>query len=743
MKFIRPIGKENDLYFSCAFILKASSLPSSAVLRLTGKHLYRVHVGNNFVASGPSRCAHGYAEYDEIALGDYLSGSDEIITVELCGYNIVIISDANDRPFFAAEISDGSRVLFTTEDFQCFELTDTLTVVPRYSWQRHFVECYKMDRDRRALYAGCTDGFLKLECEQIAAPILNKRSVSYPSYEIIGADSVCVGSVAIDENAPKYYDRFLFDLHGNGYLYEDIEDNIVETVRCLTYEKKDSLPSTKSFELYDLGANRSGFIKARFNVAEDSRIIILWDEVLREDGMINPLRMSMANMLRLDVAPGEYEFESIEPYTLRYIKVIIIKGSVCTLDVGMRIFENPDCKRFEYSFEDKRYNDLLDAAVSTFAQNAVDILSDCPSRERAGWLCDSFFSGAAEKLFTGENKVEAHFLDNYAKYTPLPYFPKGILPMTYPGEFANKHYIPNWDMWYVLEILGHFKRTGNRSAVENAKGNILSLFEHLEKYENEYGLLEDLDGWVFVEWSRANDFVDGVNFPSNMLYHAALLAAEELYGKSYGFGARASRIKEHLTPMSLGDGLFFRDHALRNEAGELIVADDTTETCQYYAFYLGFATSEDNPELLRTLLDDFGYTRDDKVVFPDVYKSNAFIGNILRVSYLSENGYAKEALEQVVSYYHYMCEITGTLWEYETSHKSCCHGFASYISLIILNATIGWRGTDGRKLLFSEDFLGTDCCVSIPVSADACVKVTVKDGKRHIEPCEGYETVII
>lgn len=743
MKFICPRGKERELYFSCAFVLRPDALPSSATLKVAGRHLWRIHVGGHFCASGPSRCAQGYAEYDELPLGEYLSDGKTVITVELCAFNVAIISDSGGSPFFAAEIVDGEDVLYTTEDFECFELTDVNTVVPRYSWQRHFVECYRMTHDRRALYSGNTDAFPTLECEVVDAPILNKRSVSYPSYKTIDARPVRTGRVEIDENAPPYYDRFLFEIGDNGYVYEEIDDNIIETVRKLTYPTGEATDDSPRYELYDLGINKSGFIKAKFEATENSRIIILWDEVLGEEGMINPLRMRMANMLRLDVGEGEYSFESIEPYTMRYIKIIILKGRVRTLKAGLRLFENPDCGEFKYSFTDKKYSDLLDAAVNTFAQNAVDILTDCPSRERAAWLCDSYFSGAAEKLFTGTNKVEAHFLDNYANYTPLPYFPRGILPMTYPGEFISRRYIPNWDMWYILEVYEYYRRTGDRSMVEKSKNNVLSVLEYFKGFENEYGLLENTGGWVFVEWSRANDFTDGVNFPTNMLYHASLLAASELYGDAYGFEARAKRIKACLTPMSLGNGLFFRDHAVRNAAGELAATDDTSETCQYYAFYFGFATARDNPQLLDTLLTQFGYDRDDTSVFPKVYKSNAFIGNILRVAYLSDNGYAEEALEQVVSYYHYMSKTTGTLWEYQTSHKSCCHCFASYIAIIILKATVGYIGTENGKVMFTARYSSENCRVTLPVSPLLTVTVTVKDGKRTIEVPDGFEEVII
>ena len=50
------------------------------------------------------------------------------------------------------------------------------------------------------------------------------------------------------------------------------------------------------------------------------------------------------------------------------------------------------------------------------------------------------------------------------------------------------------------------------------RDRVLKLFEYFQAYENSDGLLEKLPGWVFVEWSKANEFVQDVNYPSNMLY---------------------------------------------------------------------------------------------------------------------------------------------------------------------------------------------------------------------------------
>lgn len=82
----------------------------------------------------------------------------------------------------------------------------------------------------------------------------------------------------------------------------------------------------------------------------------------------------------------------------------------------------------------------------TLAQNAVDLLTDCPSRERAGWLSDAWFSSVAERLFTGGNQAEKAFLDNYAK-SHKDGLPEGMVAMCYPSDFLEGTYIPNWSLW--------------------------------------------------------------------------------------------------------------------------------------------------------------------------------------------------------------------------------------------------------------------------------------------------------
>lgn len=142
-----------------------------------------------------------------------------------------------------------------------------------------------------------------------------------------------------------------------------------------------------------------------------------------------------------------------------------------------------------------------------------------PSRERAGWLCDSFFTARTEHALTGQCTVEKAFLENFLLAERFAHLPDGMLPMCYPADHYDGNFIPNWAMWFVLELEEYIKRSGDCAFAERAKSRVYGLIQYFATFENEYGLLEKLEKWVFVEWSRANDpdVVQDVNFPTNML----------------------------------------------------------------------------------------------------------------------------------------------------------------------------------------------------------------------------------
>lgn len=738
-------GKRHEINCHGAFLLRAEGLNQHAVLKISAENVYRIHVNGSFAHWGPLPTGNDRSCVDEIQLGRFLRDGKAVIAVEITGYAVDVMGRCNDDAYFSAEVVQDGSVRYKTEDFEAYLLNDTVRVVPRYSWQRYFVECYRMTQDRRAFYEGNTDSLIPSKTIYVRGGRRFPREVRYPTFETVWCDTPFeVGSfVHVPVEVPYTY-MYMTEHQDNGFPLEEI-DPVTEEFHTMRFTKGEDASATDGYRMYDLGRNYSGFIRLEVTVKKAAKLYVTWDEVLQEDGRIDPIRMHMTSVQRYELAAGEYCLESMEPYTMKYIQTMVEGGEAEIKRVGVRTYENPDAGRLKFRCADKKYERLIEAARHTFAQNAVDILMDCPSRERAGWLCDSYFTGQAEYLFTGVNRAEKLFLDNYAYAPVLPYLPDGMIPMNYPGEFMlmtlhqERLFIANWSLWYLLELEQYVSRTHDEDMLVRSREKVEGLLRFFERHENEYGLLEDMPGWIFVEWSMANDpeFIKGTNFPSSMLYSGALRTVGRMYHRPELI-EKADRLVETIRSMAHLDNGFWCDNAVRDENGKLTLTGNTSETCQYYAFYFGIATPERDAELFRILCEEFGAARVESECYPTVYKSNAFIGNILRMSYLSQNGYAAEALAQVVDYYLYMSERTETLWEYITPHKSCNHGFASFISSIILRGICGYDGCSDRTVRLCEKFDGMDCEVSIPVDDQNFVTVTVKDGKREVRIPEGY-----
>jgi alpha-L-rhamnosidase len=409
---------------------------------------------------------------------------------------------------------------------------------------------------------------------------------------------------------------------------------------------------------------------------QPSRLVFTFDEILSGQD-VDFKRLGCVNAVVYELQPGRYQLESFEPYTLRYLKLMVLDGACRIKNIYLREYANSQTSQAQFSCDDTRLNKIFEAACQTFRQNAVDIFMDCPSRERAGWLCDSFFTARVAKDLCGHSTIEKNFLENFLLPAKFEFLPAGMLPMCYPADHNDGVFIPNWAMWFVIELQEYLARTEDRELVDALQPKVLALLDYFKRFQNEDGLLENLQSWVFVEWSKANEFVQNVNYPSNMLYAAVLEAAGQMYDQK-NLLEQAETIRETIREKSY-DGDFFTDNATRKD-GQLQKTTNRTEVCQYYAFFFRIATPKSHPELWQKLTQEFGPKRDASKTWPEVHPANAFIGNYLRLELMSRNGLCRQLKNEIVDYFLYMADITGTLWENVGSYASCNHGFASHVA---------------------------------------------------------------
>lgn len=661
---------------------------------------YRLFVNGKFVHFGPARCAHSYFRVDELTLE--LTEEENHVAVEVNNSGINGFGQLCQEGFIQAElVSPGGSVIAATGNggFDAYMLSERVRKVQRYSYQRDFAEAYRFEGDIHGWRVGTPDkNAVLFTPDNTGARQLIERRIPIGTFPVIHPKSrLWYGSFISGVKGEVYKDRSLIKLHSpsdgllDGYEENELDVHLSDEAQGFRYTTRtdDAIPcpdelslSSGTYETLVFDGEHTGLIGAKLVCLEEAEVCFMFSEVLHGNE-IRPIA-NWCNMIRLDLKPGVYEYQSVEPFSMQYFKVACVSGQVKVSDISLTEVICPEKITASYTGSDKDTAKIFEAAKQSFLQNCTDIFMDCPSRERAGWLCDSFFTARSEKFFTGKNDIEYNFLENFLLAERYPNIPDGMLPMCYPSDHYDGNYIPNWAMWFVLELDDRKKRTGDKVFTAKFKEKVYKLLGFFEKYENKDGLLEKLNGWVFLEWSKANELTQDINFPSNMLYARTLLAASRLFNDA-NLAAKANALYEVIRSRSY-DGTFFRDNEVYNENGVPVSPGERTETCQYYAFFTGTATPDTYPELWHTLITDFGPKRAQKGLYPEIYPANAFIGNYLRLMLLDENKLYSKLIDESKDYFLYMAERTGTLWENTGDYASCNHGFASYAAPMLVRA---------------------------------------------------------
>ena len=690
-KPIFPVGKAEEMNTLAAFRTTLDDIKGTSIL-ITASTFYQLWVNGNFVAFGPARTAKGYTRVDVHGLDGYAKDGENEIVVLVMGYACRSLSTVMSKSFLQAEICrDGEVLRASGRDFEAYLPPQRVQKVHKYSYQRHFSEVWDFGE-------GLDFCLPKYKTDvEVISPALTaiQRRAPYAYYEDILADKATVkGTLKYNEELP-YVTLPFNQVNKNSYFEaSEVKHNPYEWIQRheqIKMQCECKLPINlleNEYVIFDFLHLETGFIKLLAKVKSDADIVVGFSEYSSED-KFKYVQMGAINAVEILSKGGEsLDFTSFEPYVGRFFIVAVKKGEIELQSFGIKTFIHSPSGALIAPPENPELKPIHDAAVRTFLQNAVDIYMDCPSRERAGWLCDSYFMGKAEYALFGNSMVEEAFLENYRLFKNDGGYPENTIPMCYPSDVRDpgkNTVIPQWTMWYILQIEEYVNARGHASDAPLFRESIDYLLKFYEKHENSDGLLEDLPYWNVIEWSGANNWSQNVSYPTNFLYAGVLEACYKMYG-DVEFLKKADAVRSKIIEQSF-DGVRFYDHSVRDEDGKLVLQNHCSEIAQYFAILFGGFDIEDKKyESLKTLVTmDCVKNNPD---FPsDMEPINAFIGIPLRIETLLKIKAYDLVLQEVAAYYGPMAEKTGTLWEMLELKASLNHGFGSY-ALVAINRAL-------------------------------------------------------
>jgi len=673
--------KTHEMNVQAVFSVKCCT-KEHVEIHIAGTAFYRLYADDVFLAAGPARTAKDYVREDIISLPK----GTKTVVIEAVGYYCKSIATVIQPSYLIAEIQTLNHqvVAYTGRDFNAYYPKTKLQKVERYSVQRHFTEIW----DYRNV-TSLTDDKTKTDWEVVNVnPTVLDRKAPYPIYENIFVDTAKFsGKFEFDEELPYKKQRYSWATVPKDWGRFD-DDEIehrphtwIQRQKQTILEQNVSLPKELSqgeFAIFDMQKIEAGFITLDYDSLKASDIVIGYTEYYEGDEF-RFQNMNVHNVIECFTNKGTYSFQSFEPYTCRYAILLVKEGHINLKSFGVKSYmlDTKNAKKIET--DDTILQSVYQAALRNYAHNEVDLYMDCPSRERAGWAGDAYFTAKGEYAITGNTFTEDAFLENYLLYKNNGELPEGALPECYPSDIPPMgDFIPQFTMLFILEVYEYVTERGHAELTDTYKERIYELLQFYEKYENEDGLLEQLPSWNFVEWGPANDWIQDVSYPTNFLYSKVLECVHKLY-QDEKCAHKCNHIRKICIEHSF-NGTYFLDHSVRNSENKLVLQPEVSEVGQYYAVLFGNIPIDDAKysKLKDLILNVFSPDRRGRA--PEILEFNMIMGAYMRMELLLKMHEYELLLHDIKLMFGQMEEKTGTLWEYRIQKGSYDHGLCAYVA---------------------------------------------------------------
>lgn len=659
----------NNVFAGFYRSLNISSIPESVKVNITARTFYKIYINGVFVFYGPARSAHEHSRVDEIDVTPYLHIGTNHFAFEVICYTKSGLAATGEYGFLVAEITAGETILdITNDDWYGFIIEAKLRNTPDYSGARFSTEAYELTPDFRDWRTG-KNLPKNYPIEEIPDSITYlPRTAAFPDFRIINCFRVM---------------------------------NTEGSDRALMTDKVEINAAGNSSVDYDAGMLYAGFIGIDITVNSDAEADIIFPEKLEaKTGEIESFCTYSRVIISLRLKKGRYRLESFEPYALRYIRIAVRNCPHYIIsDIYIRSCGIKDLYGGFFCCDDADINRIYSACRNAVPGSAFDIFMDCSGRERGGWAADAYWTSQAARLFLGDESIEKAHLENLL----APSIPKycDVHPGVYPA--GDKCDIHNWTIMFLLELYQYYRRTADSEFLKKHRSMVEWIVSTLEKYQNKFFLLENLDRIVYVDGTTSGTLNDKQHVPynqpisvsTNAMYAVALHQLGEFYENRI-WTEKAERIRILLKKaISFTD----RENSLQlpsdafsmDETGNISCNGYSSEASQYFIMWTDLITREEAPSYYNFLFDCFGRAPSVPISNTRFFLTSDFhMGTNARMEVLAKYGEIKKLVDEIKAFSLYMIDNgPGTLWEGWSRDSSMSHSFVSWFGMILERELLG------------------------------------------------------
>ncbi|MEI6913904.1 MAG: glycoside hydrolase family 78 protein, partial [Armatimonadota bacterium] len=250
--------------------------------------------------------------------------------------------------------------------------------------------------------------------------------------------------------------------------------------------------------VYDLGQNFSGWVRLRTDASEGAAVTLRYAETVDSSGNLLPgsTGVQHTGVVQTDtyICKG-YGNEVYEPrftyHGFRYVEVTRFAGEATLDDLEGVVVHSAVAKAGAFECSDPMLNRIHRTAVWTLISNLHGIPTDCPHRERCGWLGDSHVM-AEMSIYNFEM---ARFWEKYLDDIETSLTEAGLPTMVAPGKRKIHQATPDWGTAIVQIPWFLYLYYGDKRVLESHYETMERWVEHLQDTSKDYIVSEGLGDW--------------------------------------------------------------------------------------------------------------------------------------------------------------------------------------------------------------------------------------------------------
>ncbi len=292
-----------------------------------------------------------------------------------------------------------------------------------------------------------------------------------------------------------------------------------------TFETKNIITSKTGKTIYDFGQNASGIIELKVKGNQGAKVIIKPDELLNKQGNVSQVSGGGPYEFNYTLKGGEEEVWQpyFSYYGFRYAEVEIIEPSGVdtkteVVELKMLHTRNSSPTVGSFSCSDTLFNQIFELINWAVKSNMASVTTDCPHREKLGWLEQSYLIGSSMHynydIHSFYSKIVDDMMDSQLENGLVP----DIAPefVHFKDGFRDS---PEWGSASVIIPWLLYKWYGDKDVLAKAYPMMKKYIDYLQSKAKDHILDHGLGDWYDL----------GPDFPGEAQLTPKALSATAIY----------------------------------------------------------------------------------------------------------------------------------------------------------------------------------------------------------------------